>query len=310
MILRILSSFFLLSLFLILSIFISFTNSYAQEPSNDEIRQYVRNTYKITSGTDALLDEALSQHPSYCGTSNYLELFKVMITTDDLINDLRKGDWHQLVAKGLKFLADLAISGTWAGDMISSISSVSGLCTLPYQITIDAFLDTAVKVAWNNQMKLYIRARQLGYSYQQVIDEINTDDILFDDGWLIIVGELRIPDYGGVRPGNFDRETVYAYAEKAYSAYTASTYYERNKAAIGEEFKKLIEPHITYMPSSPTAPADITFSVSGSMLTELNIISYAWDFGDNQTGDGFSVVHYFKAPGSYNVTLTMTDNSG
>jgi len=40
------------------------------------------------------------------------------------------------------------------------------------------------------------------------------------------------------------------------------------------------------------------------------IVSYTWDFGDGETGSGVSTEHLFKKPGSYNVTLVLTDNDG
>ena len=40
------------------------------------------------------------------------------------------------------------------------------------------------------------------------------------------------------------------------------------------------------------------------------IASYAWDFGDTQTGSGGTVQPRLLAPGTYTVTLTVTDNLG
>jgi PKD repeat protein len=40
------------------------------------------------------------------------------------------------------------------------------------------------------------------------------------------------------------------------------------------------------------------------------IVSYEWDFGDGDTGDGINISHIYLSPGIYNVTLTVTDNEG
>lgn len=53
----------------------------------------------------------------------------------------------------------------------------------------------------------------------------------------------------------------------------------------------------------------VTFDGSGS--TGTNIVTYAWDFGDNTTGDGVSPSHtYNDGPDQFTVTLTVTDSQG
>jgi PKD repeat protein len=74
----------------------------------------------------------------------------------------------------------------------------------------------------------------------------------------------------------------------------------------------------TFKPNMPPA-ASITvtctaltcsFDGSGSSDSDGTIASYAWSFGDNASGSGPTVSHTYAKPGSYTVTLTVTDNSG
>lgn len=58
------------------------------------------------------------------------------------------------------------------------------------------------------------------------------------------------------------------------------------------------------------APLDTEFSATRSSDSDGSIVSYAWDFGDGTGAEGAVVQHLFTAPGTYGVSLTVTDNSG
>ncbi|MDQ3744341.1 MAG: PKD domain-containing protein, partial [Acidobacteriota bacterium] len=52
------------------------------------------------------------------------------------------------------------------------------------------------------------------------------------------------------------------------------------------------------------------FNGSGSFDPDGSITSYSWNFGDGGTASGVSSTHAYTSPGTYNVTLTVTDNLG
>jgi len=54
----------------------------------------------------------------------------------------------------------------------------------------------------------------------------------------------------------------------------------------------------------------VVFDGRASRDPDGRIVSYAWDFGDGGTGSGNRLSHRFMRPGTYVVTLTVTDNSG
>ena len=53
-----------------------------------------------------------------------------------------------------------------------------------------------------------------------------------------------------------------------------------------------------------------SFDGSGSADADGSIASYAWDFGDGNSGSGVAPGHTYAAGGTYTVTLTVTDDLG
>jgi chitodextrinase len=64
------------------------------------------------------------------------------------------------------------------------------------------------------------------------------------------------------------------------------------------------------VPDDLFANQTIAFDASGSYDSDGIIVSYLWDFGDGTTGVGAKPVHEYIQPGTYLVTLVITDNSG
>lgn len=63
-------------------------------------------------------------------------------------------------------------------------------------------------------------------------------------------------------------------------------------------------------PYNATTGTVIQFNGAGSSDPDGTISSYQWAFGDSTTGNGVAPTHTYNTPGTYNVTLTVTDNSG
>ncbi|MGQ9461006.1 MAG: PKD domain-containing protein, partial [Candidatus Bathyarchaeaceae archaeon] len=77
----------------------------------------------------------------------------------------------------------------------------------------------------------------------------------------------------------------------------------------------LIRPvaNFTHLPIEPTVNQPVTFDASASYSPDpdRSIVSYTWNFGDgNTTVNGAVITHAYKAEGTYNVTLTVTDDDG
>ncbi len=66
----------------------------------------------------------------------------------------------------------------------------------------------------------------------------------------------------------------------------------------------------TFTPTNPNPGETVRFDASASHDPDGSIVSYAWDFGDGNSGSGVSVTHVYGAAGTYTVTLTVTDDLG
>jgi len=55
---------------------------------------------------------------------------------------------------------------------------------------------------------------------------------------------------------------------------------------------------------------NVTFNASRSYDYDGTIVLYEWDFGDDTYGTGSLVTHTYSDDGTYDVTLTVTDNDG
>ncbi len=62
----------------------------------------------------------------------------------------------------------------------------------------------------------------------------------------------------------------------------------------------------TFSPTNPTINQDVTFNGSSSTATNG---TYAWDFGDGQTGTGVMTTHRYARGGTLTVTLTVTSDN-
>jgi trimeric autotransporter adhesin len=79
-------------------------------------------------------------------------------------------------------------------------------------------------------------------------------------------------------------------------------------ASISRNVTVTIPPVAAFTSSATNLSA--SFDGTGSSDADGTVASYAWNFGDGTTGTGAKPTHLYAAGGTYNVTLTVTDNQG
>lgn len=66
----------------------------------------------------------------------------------------------------------------------------------------------------------------------------------------------------------------------------------------------------TANPTSGPAPLDVAFDASASNDPDNDTLSFSWNFGDNTTGTGATVMHRYAQIGTYNAIVTVSDGRG
>lgn len=70
--------------------------------------------------------------------------------------------------------------------------------------------------------------------------------------------------------------------------------------------------NFSYSPEKPRVNETVTFNASASYDPDGTIVSYSWDFGDDNitTATIPYIAHTYNQPGNYSVTLNATDSNG
>jgi VCBS repeat-containing protein len=80
-------------------------------------------------------------------------------------------------------------------------------------------------------------------------------------------------------------------------------------ASVTVQAPKNKAPHAEFEVACPNQDLTCTFTDKSSD-DDGNVVSWHWDFGDGQSSTDQSPSHTYAAPGTYHVTLTVTDNGG
>jgi PKD repeat protein len=96
--------------------------------------------------------------------------------------------------------------------------------------------------------------------------------------------------------------------------YTVTLTVTDNQGGTGESTQQVSVVAPNQLPTaafgSTESQLTASFDASGSSDPDGSIASYAWDFGDGQSGDGVTTSHTYTSTGTYTVTLTVTDDRG
>ncbi len=142
-------------------------------------------------------------------------------------------------------------------------------------------------------MKLYVDGQLVGTNPQTQAQSYS--------GYWRIGGDNTWGSSGPYFKGTLDEAAVYP---SVLSAQDVTNHY--SLATSGTL------PNQTPVASFTQNTSQLTVNVDGSASSDPDgtIASYAWDFGDGSLATGPTASHSYLQGGSYNVTLTVTDNQG
>ncbi len=161
-----------------------------------------------------------------------------------------------------------------------------------------------------------------------------SDTIGFPDSWSPRQEEIALDIYGQ----NMQRDRL-PYAQSVYEAAgidgAVFRIYERVGHSPGPVIDDLVEFHrralengdttafggnvgepeppeaaFTVTTDTPTAGEPVGFDASDAVATSGRLVAYAWEFGDAATGATRTPETTFAEPGTYDVTLRVTDSRG
>lgn len=98
----------------------------------------------------------------------------------------------------------------------------------------------------------------------------------------------------------------------ASGTYTVTLTVTDNEGATSTTSKAVATANLAPTAAFTSTKAQLVagFDASASVDSDGSIASYAWNFGDGTTGSGANTSHTYDTAGTYQVTLTVTDNAG
>jgi len=158
---------------------------------------------------------------------------------------------------------------------------------------------------------------------------LNAGDQIYADAAFKVNATVSEPVLGANREINILNltqtipDTVSTYTEVKWDRTSGVLIYQNITATAGSTESTAIaivgtniwanEPPVASFSSSPSNPLPgqtVTFDAGESSDPYGEITDYSWDFGDGGTATGVTVSHSYSSPGTFTVSLTVTDDQG
>jgi len=192
------------------------------------------------------------------------------------------------------------VSTSYGGGYVYAVGPATVIAGVDYASTVTAFSPLTGQIVWQDTFPL---TSSNGYAAP-----------------LWVNGLLIVPDQGtllllNASSGNVLRQiAVGGYIQAAASVSRGEVFAGTTNGYV-DAFDVALEASATQSVASGTAPLTDTFEVSGSgglpNATGSSAYGYLWNFGDGSPDSSSpSPTHAFTSPGTYTVTVSVTDLAG
>jgi PKD repeat protein len=241
------------------------------------------------------------------------------------------GRWHQVVATqsgdGLKLYVDGALIGTHPQTQAQGYDGYWKLGGDPTWGSSSPFVQATIDEAAVYTTALSASTVSQHYALGQDTKPNQAPTAAFDaqatDLSVAVDASASADADGTVASYSWDfGDGVTATGAKATHAYAAAGTYpvrltvtdDKGATAVKTADVTVVAPRVNQAPTAAfTSTTDaLALAVDGRASADADgsIAAYAWKFGDGSTATGAEARHSYAAPGTYPVTLTVTDDEG
>ncbi len=116
--------------------------------------------------------------------------------------------------------------------------------------------------------------------------------------------------------GNSGTGSTTTHTYSTAGTYTVTLTVTDNSGSIGSTTVQITitdrPPIASFTPSTTSAPTGTSISFDGTTSSDPDgtVTAWSWTFGDGSSGSGSITSHTYNTPGTFTVTLVVTDNSG
>jgi PKD repeat protein len=243
----------------------------------------------------------------YALTVNSSPITGVNFTVDGFTT--RTTNWTGLLDEGAHSVEMPSTWNTTGGDVYTfdkwwKYDSTTPIRTI--SLTSDMTITAIYALVPPPQWTLHVNSdpiTDINFTLDDVTYATNWSDVLTEGNYTIVMPSTWTTVEGDVY--NF---TQWEDASTSPSRVVSLT----SNMTITATYTKLVPPiaSFTLSPTEPIVNETVTFDASASSDPDGTIVSYAWDFGDGASDSGAIVEHAYTAAGTYDVSLTVTDNDG